>query len=458
MIVTLKTLILKKEEVIDMKENAASKKIEYGTLSNPSKRIVADGVSISNDTRLTGLNNNTLVLGPSGAGKTRNFLLPNVMQCNSSMVIVDVKGDLCRKLTPVLEKSGYTVHQLDFKNLNSDCRWNTLDGIGFDKERGCYSERDIAKVSTALCPVNDYDEPVWNQLSSQYLSMLISYTLDFLPEDEHHLGTVLRLFEMMDTPEFDTMMNKAMKDYPDSTASRYYLRIRSNKDAEKFHASIKGILSNHLQAVSYGPALAMYTHPTRFEFKELGETPTALFVNVSDVDHSLDTLIGLFYIQLIQGLIDFADKQEDGKLPIPVHLMLDDFSAIKINDFDQYCSVTRSRNVYFSIILQSVTQLTGLFGDSRAQTIIDNCDTIIFMGGNSLQTADMISARTNLPVNEVLDLPLDEEYLIVRGQKPRRLKKYNVQKHERYNELDEAQTECIDTIDAFPDIESAQDA
>ncbi len=409
-------------------------------VSRDTFRILAAGELMNNNTRLTGLNNNDLIIGPTGAGKTRGYVMPNIMQANESLVVADTKGNLKQKMEPLLKQSGYIVLQLDFKAMDSTCRWNPLDYISYDKERNCYSERDIAKVCCALAPIQSTREPFWDHAARQYLSLLVAYTMDFLPEREHTLESVLSLFEQMDTPEFDSLMNEACQNYPDSTAAKYYRQMRQNANVQTTHNCIKMILSEHLHGVSYAPVLAMFSNPYAFRFSDLGRTKIALFVNISDTDRSMDNLVGLFYEQAFQDLCNYADYEcEDQKLPVPVRFILDDFATnITIPDFDKIISVIRSRDIYASVILQSITQLTGLYGEAKGYTIIDNCDNILYLGGQSLTTAEYISARVDLPENSVLEMPLDEAWLITRGRKPKKVGRYNITSHARYCELDEA--------------------
>ncbi len=403
-------------------------------------RILAQDCYMSNNTFLTGINNNDLIIGPSGAGKTRGYVKPNIMQANESMVVADTKGNLMEQMAPVLKKSGYIVLQIDFKTMNSTCRWNPLEYISFDEKYNCYSERDIAKLASSLIPAEDKEEPFWDHAAAQYLSLFIAYTMDFLPEKEHTLESVLTLFDEMDSGDFDFMMDDACRKYPKSTVTKYYKQIKSNRVADRTHACIKSFVSEHLHGVTYEPALEMYSHPYSFRFSDLGRTKIALFVNISDTDRSLDPLVSLFYTQALQDLCDYADFNcEDQRLPVPVRFILDDFATnITIPDFDKIISVIRSREIYVSVILQSISQLTSLYREARAYTIIDNCDNILYLGGQSIETAEYIATRVNVPVEEILDMPLNKAYLITRGQKARSVCKYDLRDHPRYKELAEA--------------------
>ncbi len=407
---------------------------------NNNFRILAEGYYQNNNTRITGLNNNDAVIGPSGSSKTRGYVIPNILQANESVIVADTKGNLIDQVGPALQKSGYRLLQIDFKSMHSTCRWNPLDAVAYNEETGMYSEQDIIKIAKVLTPVENRGEPFWDNASGQYLTMLIAYVMDFLPEEEHNMESVLRLFRLMDSDTFGTMMQETCTYYPDCTAAKYYDQIKRNRTADRTHASIMCVLSEHLQCVVLDSAIAMYQHPETFRFGDLAEEKTALFVNISDTDRSLDPLVSLFYTQALQGLCDYADKNcADSRFPIPVRFLLDDFATnIRIDDFDRVISVIRSREIYVSIILQDIDQLYALYGQDRGNTILNNCDHILFLGGQSIAGATYAATRANLPMHAVLNMPLDRSYLFTRGKEAEIVRKFDLKTHERYGELPEA--------------------
>ena len=180
----------------------------------------------------------------------------------------------------------------------------------------------------------------------------------------------------------------------------------------------------------------MFTNPNQIDFKEMSNHKTALFINVSNSDRSNDRFLNLLYTQALHELCDYADASPYGHLKVPVRFIMDDFASnAVIPDFDKIISVIRSREIYVSIILQSLTQLNSLYGDDRAKTIINNCDSCLYLGGQDVETARYISVKANKTVDNILNLPVNTAYLFVRGQKPEMLHKYCLEEDELYRRL-----------------------
>ena len=163
---------------------------------------------------------------------------------------------------------------------------------------------------------------------------------------------------------------------------------------------------------------------------------TALFLSVSDSDRSQDALINLFYTQALQYLMAAADSRPDSRLPIPVRFILDDFSTnTVIPDFDKIISVIRSREIYVSLIIQSLSQLDSLYDHAKAQTIINNCDHCLYLGGTDIQTAEYFAKKFNCQVSTVLNLPLNGLFIFERGSEPRKARKYELDSDTAYRSL-----------------------
>ena len=169
-------------------------------MRNMTKRMLAEGVSVSNDTWQTGLNNNDLIIGTSGTGKTRGYLLPNVLMAeNESMIITDTKGTLKDELSEKLKRKGYQVKCVDFTDCMNSCGYNPFDNIRFDKKRDCHVEQDILKIAACIVPIENYKDPFWDLAARQYLEAVIGYVLSCLPIREHNLTYVYKLFCEMST-------------------------------------------------------------------------------------------------------------------------------------------------------------------------------------------------------------------------------------------------------------------
>lgn len=403
-------------------------------------RILAKNHLMSNDTWKTGLNNNDLIIGPSGAGKTRNYVKPNIMQCNESMIIADTKGSLITEVGPLLEENGYKLIHINFKNLAESYGYNPFDFVRYDKKRKKYVEQDILKISTSLVSETSQIEPFWELAARMYLTSMIAYVLECLPKSEHSLEYVFELFMEMNSGNFEKLFCELEEINPKSFAVKTYKMFKDNKKAEKMNESIRGILAEKLNGLMFSETIRIYNNKQRISFKDLGKEKTAVFLTISDTDRSMDRLIGLFYTQALQVLCDSADMDyESHRLPIPVRFILDDFATNAfIPDFDNIISVIRSREIYVSIILQSITQLAGLYGQDKATTIINNCDNCLYLGGQDIETAKFIGIKANKTTNTILNMPLSDVYLCTRGQEARKVEKYNICEHEKYNELPEA--------------------
>lgn len=412
-------------------------------MRNTGNRILAEGHTTSNDTWATGRNNNDLIIGPSGAGKTRGYVLPNILQCNESLIVTDTKGALHGQVGHVLERHGYDVLNVNLADcLASPWGYNPLSFIRHDKRRDKYDEQDIMTVAAAIVPDEPRnDDPYWHRAARMLLESLISYTLECLPEDEHDLTSVVKLFGCLNDGTFDRLISELGEIDPDSFAAARYKMCASCRTAGRMWASVVGILAEKISVLSFDGARALLTHSRRIDFRALGRKKTAVFLNVSDTDRSMDRLAGLFYTQALHVLSDEADHSPGHRLAVPVRMILDDFAAgAKIEDFDGVTSVIRSREISVSIILQSITQLEALYGPARAATILNNCDQCLYLGGQDVGTARLISTKANKSINTILQMPLSDAWLFVRGEKAQQVRKYDLTAHPLYRELPEGRT------------------
>ena len=403
-------------------------------------RILADGCWRSNNTWETGLNNNDLIIGPSGAGKTRGYVKPNLLQCSESVIVADTKGSLIDEVGPALRKRGYEVINVDFTNMVGSYGYNPLDYIRYDPMAQKYREQDIMSIAACLVPVENGKDPFWDYAAAMYLASFIGYVLECLPEGEHTLEYAAKLLPEMYTKRANQLFQELGEQNPNSFAYQKYQMFIGSSRAEKMHASILGILAEKLDPLTYDGPLAMYRKPNRVNFRTLGQKKTAVFLTVSDTDRSVDRLVNLFYTQALQCLCESADRDyPDHRLPVPVRLILDDFASNAcIPDFDKIISVIRSREISVSVIIQSLSQLETLYGHARAMTIINNCDNCLYLGGQDVETARYISVKANRTADSILNMPLDEAYLFTRGSRPQKVHKYDLRRHACYQELPEA--------------------
>lgn len=405
-----------------------------------SNRILCQNHYIDNDTWATGLNNNDCIIGPSGAGKTRGYVLPNLLQCamegKESLIVTDTKGNLRKTVSKTLRERGYQVVEINFRDCAvSPCGYNPLIYIRQDAKRGSYNEQDIMQVASILSPVNTKHDPFWELSARMALAAMIGYVLEYLPYKEHHLGSVIRLSREMGTGKFDSLMEEVCVIAPNSFTAVQYQMLKNVQGSQRTYSSILAFIAEKLSPFAFHGAQRLFTFDRQIRLQELGREKTAVFLNVSDTDRSMDALVTLFYAQALQVLCRYADQQPDNRLRVPVRLIMDDFAAGAagcIPDFDQITSVIRSREISVSIILQSLSQLEAIYGHHKAITIVNNCDHLLYLGGQDVETAKYISVKANKSVHTILDMPLDHAWLFTRGSTPQEVQKYTLESHPLY--------------------------
>lgn len=394
------------------------------TTTKYGSRQIAQGVFVTNDTLKTQLNNNDLIIGPSGAGKTGGYVAPLILGADSSMIITDTKGNLAEKYRKHLEQKGFKVYVLDFVNPETSTGYNPLEYIGKTKN-GKYREMDIKTISNILIQDGYTGDQFWIQAARSVLETIIAFVLENLPEEEHNLASVAEVYRLMkfkmpiygDDGGID-LFNEIALNEPDSITARRYASFKNVILSEKTWGSITQFVTNALSNFDIEEYMNMLTASEKFRFESIGREPTAVFVNTSDSDRSMDGLISIFYSQCFQSLIKEADKKPNNRLNVPVRLVLDDFAASTlILDFENLISIIRSRDIYVSIILQSLTQLDSRYGYTNARTIINNCDHIIYLGGSDRETCDYIADRSGTTPDKIMHMPLDKEFLIERGKR-----------------------------------------
>ncbi|WP_455137282.1 type IV secretory system conjugative DNA transfer family protein [Thermophilibacter sp.] len=411
-----------------------------------TETILAHDRALSCDTRATGLNNNLLVLGPSGSGKTRHVLKPNLLQMGSSFLVLDTKGLLCREVGPVLAAHGYDVQRVDFTDLDGAAGaqagprdaavvgYNPLAHIRRDPVTGVPVQQDVISVASSICPTELGDDPFWEHAAANYLTCCIAYALEELPPAEQHLGSVARLVEEMGDGMVRLMAELEVS-RPDSYALSVWRRISASRSADKTNGSIMAILAEKLMCLAFGSAVGLYTRPRQADFARMGHERVALFVTVSDTDRSLDPLTSLFVTQALRCLMREADRCPEGRLPVPVRLMLDDFSNLRIPGFADAIAVLRSREVWCTLLLQTVSQLEERYGDAGARTIVGNCDAQLVLGFQDTQTATAYAERADRPASRLLATPLDRAWLFVRGRVGEQVRRYELEDHPLYGEM-----------------------
>lgn len=416
--------------------------------ADESFRILGKGGVISNDTRKTGLNNNDLIIGPTGAGKTRSYIKPNLLQSSlppeqnapESLIITDTKGNLLHEVGPVLRESGYKVLSIDFAQVErSTVGYNPIDLVRADVLTGQVHEQDVLRIARTLCPVESFNDPFWDQAACTLVEAMVAYAVEELPKKRRNLGSVFNCVVSAGGDRMRDALERVQAANPESLFVRKFASTLSCAVADKMFASIVGVAAQRLSPFAFSTLDHLYGHEQRIDFTRLATERCALFLTVSDTDRSMDRLVNLLYAQALDELCRFADRCQDSRLPVPVRLYLDDFAAsATIPDFDNITSVIRSRGIAVSIVLQSITQLTALYGDARARTIINNCAHILYLGGHDLDTVRYIAALSNCLPDRILKMPVNTAFLYEDGKGGRLLPRYRLEDHPAYDCLPEA--------------------
>lgn len=394
-----------------MNNNAASRKNRE---AYQGTALFTKHHNANKDSWQTGLNNNTLVLGCSGSGKTRNHLKPNLMQCNGSYIVLDTKGTLYDEMGAYLALNGYQVDQLDFTTMGGTCGYDPLQQVRF--ENGRPNQQDMIAIASAICPREDQgSDPFWGTAAANYLTSYIAYVFEAMPQRKWSLASVIELFSK-GSAKIQSLFNELEVQKPNSFAAALHNRSRQTVVAERMHASIMGIIAANLLPFGFESALDSYqTRPT-IDFASFGRQKRALFVTISDLDRSLDSLTSMFVSQAFTRLCESADKDyPDHRLPVPVQFILDDFANLNLPNIDDVLAVIRSREISATIICQTVSQLEARYGEAAANSIIGNCDRQLVLAFQDVQTANYFRVRANKPASTLLETPANRWWLFERG-------------------------------------------
>lgn len=389
--------------------------------------ILAENEAYSLDCYETQLNNNVLVVGTSGAGKTRSIVTPNLLQATGSYIVSDPKGNLYGKYKDYLESKGYVVKKLDFTDPKNSSHYNFF--------RYIKSDQDIVKVAHMLTYQNGGsigDDPFWDRAAQLLIQAVMAYLWECWTIKEQNLKRILQLIESAQVDGdfedrksvLDNVFNEYERRNKDSFAVRCYKRFRvaANRTLRSILITVHSTLSLYDT-----PEIGELMADDDIDIQSIGKKKTALFVVVSDTDRSLDGLVNVFFTQAMNELCYYADKKcKNNTLPVPVRFILDDFATnCKIDEFPRMIASIRSRGISTMLMIQAESQLTNCYGyDGR--TIIGNCDTYMYLGGNDLETAKAVAERCDVPLKKILNMPVGTNWLFRRGQEPKHCRNFNI--------------------------------
>ena len=415
-------------------------------------------------------NTNILVVGGSGAGKTRTYAVPNVLEAaragpdgkGCSLVITDPKAEILRKTGSYLIRQGYEVRVFDLINPSASFCYNPFVYVQDDK--------DVLQLITNLIqnttpPHAQSSDPFWEKSETALLQALMLYLLHEAPPREQNFGMVMELLESAEVREedenyqspLDVLFERLAEREADSIAVKQYRVFK--QAAGKTAKSILVSVGVRLAAFNL-PQINRLTMTDELHLDELGEKKIALFCCIPDSDKSLNYLVGMVYTQLIQTLYRQADRVHKGRLPVPVHCLMDEFPNVSLpkDSFLSALATMRSRGIFCSIIVQNISQLKSLYKDSW-ESLIGLCDEFLYLGGNeqsthkyvseligketvdttshsrsrghsgSYSTSQQQAARDLLTPDEVRLLPDGKAVLFVRGERPVIDDKYDLLRH-----------------------------
>ena len=418
-------------------------------------------VAIGLDGRKHRRNLNILCIGGSGAGKTRFFAKVNVLNANTSFVVLDPKGELLRDCGGLLKAKGYDIKVIDLINMEKSHCYNPFVYLRNDND----IQRLVTNLFKNTTPKGSQSQdPFWDQAATMLLLALVFYLHYEAPEDEQNFPMVMEMIRAGEVREdneeyqspLDELFERLERRNPEHVALKYYRSYHSG--SAKTLKSIQITLISRLEKFNLD-SLASMTQTDEMELWSLGEKKTAVFALIPDNDSSFNFIVGMLYTQLFQQLYYQADVIHGGRLPVHVHFVMDEFANVALPDeFDKLLATMRSREISVSIIIQNLAQLKALF-EKQWESIVGNCDHFLYLGGNEQSTHEYVSKllgketidtntygqsrgrngsySTNwqLSGRELLDASevrmLDNQYalLFIRGERPIQDFKYDILKH-----------------------------
>lgn len=416
-------------------------------------------------------NTHVLIIGGSGAGKSRSYAIPNVLTCGDcSMLVCDPKAEILRKTGAALENHGFEVRVFDLIDPDSSFCYNPLAYVRDDKDILRLIETLIQSTTP---PGSQTSDPFWQKSETALLQALVLYLMHYAPPEEQNFATVMEMLAAAEVKEedenyespLDVLFARLEMRDPESIALKQYRIFKMG--AAKTVKSILISVGVRLAAFNL-PQIARLTCLDELHIEEMGEKKIALFCCIPDSDRSLNYLVGMLIGQLIQTLYFVADRKYRGRLPVPVHLLIDEAPniALPTDNFLPWLATMRSRNIFTSYIAQNMAQLKGQFKD-QWESLVGLCDEFLYIGGNEKETHKYVSelmgretiaaqsyvhsrgkngsystneqqtGRELLTPDEVRMLDHRKAILFVRGERPMLDQKYDLMRHPHIRETED---------------------
>lgn len=391
------------KELADLNNDVNDEKnIEVGKgIINTRNTRVSEHLSVSLDTRHTDINNNMLVIGGSGAGKTFRFVLPNLMMMQGSYIVTDPKGEIIRKSAGYAKNTGgYVIKSLILlnpKQMKRSTRYNPFKYVS--------SDEDIVKLAQIYFKATEEEnsqkgEQFWTDMAELLLESLFYYTYyegyEVDGKLQKNFRAVMALSNMLKVEsdpygnrkpnEIDKLMKKLDPQHPAALA--YFKAMVGAADTVR---SIVSVLHSRLKRLQTKAVLDLLSED-EIELDKIGVRKTILYCCIPDNDKTYNFIISMIYQQLFDQLYYQADFIYNGELPVHVRFLIDEFANVKLPDnFLELLSTMRSRNISAVPIIQNLAQIKKIYKDGEWETIPGNCDTVIYLGGNETSTHKWIA-------------------------------------------------------------------
>ena len=402
----------------------------------------ADGFFDMNP-EITQINNNVLVIGGTGVGKTKSVVETNLLYSHhKSMVVLLTKKRLINLYGPLLKNRGYDIKVLDLVHPEKS-------EYGYDPILHVKDDSDLMALGRSIMSCTktmSAKEPYWENSACSLFSAIVEIA-KIKYERKPRMREVLHLLYHIDEPEISMSCasNRSedeewYEDYDEKITladefdllkyaePRMYSDWRQyNNNADVTKNCIRSVLLTAVNTLMTKGICHLMNKEPQLDFPSLVKRKTVLFILTSPVNPALHPFANLIFGSLFKELFEYAESLPGGTLPVPLMAICDDFATGgTIPDFQHHISIFREKGVCVIMLIQSLSQLSSMYGENGAQTICDNTDCIVYLGGNDLYTAKQIARRINKPVHEVLTLPVGSEYLFVRGKKPLELQRYQI--------------------------------
>ena len=404
------------------------------------KTCLAENAVYDVDFNKTGINQNELIVGATGSGKSWSCAYSRLAHILDSSVVIPIsKNEIKNIFMPVFKERGYEIVEIDFTNPEKS-------KSGYDPMDWVNSDEDIIHLATSIVKAGGKsfsEEPFWDNSA---ISMHAA-EMGFLKLNEKDSGKrttyadVIKLHKSIEIystdrihTNLDDSFNKLEKIYPNNQASQLWKTFKCNPI--KTGSCIYTTLNSSIDKIFSKSICDLTKKDDRIDFKSIGERKTAVFITTSPFNMTLKNYVNILYSDLFRVLFEQAQQSDSGQLNVPVHIICDDFACgTRITGFEDYISIFRAAGISVSLLLQSESQLNTIYGEYAAQTIINNCDTYVYMGGMDPVTCRRISDRLNIPLHKVMDFPLEQVVVMRRGSKPIVSKRYQILKDEEYQKI-----------------------